>query len=163
MKRRSLTFRNPCIFQFKAPNKEYYRKLWKRARTFRVDLLKKQWCDLWHEHFDLNSFGDISWYHRHQHLRILFHAFRRAHAELAVQTTPYQVFLNISKDDSGADALYVHTPNPNLTTFPTEFTECKFLSVAPVLLASHVDLSRYRIGQQTFEGHIWYCVIPIGS
>jgi hypothetical protein len=161
MKMRSLTNRNLEIFQFKAPSKEYYRKLWKHARTFHVNLPKRKWCDLWHEHFDLNGFGNLSRYHRDKHLRILFHAFRLAQVELSAQTSPYQVFLNISRDDSGSDAIYVHTPNPNSSPFPADFGQYQFLSHVPPLLATHVDSSRYRIGQESFDDRVWYVVIPV--
>ncbi len=142
------------------PDQTYYRKLWRKARTFRVDLPKKKWCDLWHEHFDWEGTGNQSKLDRRKHLKAIFHAFRRAQRELAAQSIPYQVFLNISLHDSASDAIYVHTPNPNSTDFPVDYGYCSFITHAPPLLAGCVDLNRYSIGRETIGKDTWYTVIP---
>jgi hypothetical protein len=142
------------------PDKEYYRKLYRRARFFRVDLANKKWCDLWHDHFDWNGFGNRSLLHRRKHLAILFQAFHRAQIELASQTTPYQIFINISRRDSGSDALYVHTPNPNSTKFPIDFSKYKLLTKAPSLLAGRFDLNNYSIYTESDKKDTWYMVVP---
>lgn len=141
-------------------NPEYYRKLWRKAHTFRVDLPRKKWCDYWHDHFDWDGVGNQSKLDRRRHLKALFHAFGRAQRELAAQPAPYQVFVNISRDDSMSDALYVHTPNPNAQNFPTDFAQRIFLSRVPPLLTGCVDLTRYRIAYQTDGKNTWYTVIP---
>lgn len=54
------------------------------------------------------------------------------------------MFASVRPADSASDAVYVHTPNPNQTPFPmTPFGE-EVLSLPP-LLASRIDLSRYRV------------------
>ncbi len=142
------------------PNNEYYRKLWRRAHNFRVNLPRKKWCDYWHTHFDWDGLGNLSTLHRRRHLKALFHAFGRAQRELAAQPTPYQVFVNISRRDSMADALYVHTPNPNAQNFPVNLESERFLTRVPPLLTGCVDLKRYRIAYQTDEKNTLYTVFP---
>lgn len=126
----------------------YYRQLRRKVRTFRVDLPKKKWCDLWHDHFDWNGVGNHSAIDRKKHLSALFYAFRLAQRELAAQSIPYQIFLNISCLDSGSDALYVHTPNPNSTEFPIVFEGGIYLTDVPPLLMGGVDLNCYHILRQ---------------
>jgi hypothetical protein len=142
------------------PDQKYYRALARKARLFRVDLVRRKWCDLWHDHFDWKGFGNRSPFHRRKHLVALCQAFRRAQRELAAQPMPYQVFINISRNDSGSDALYVHTPNPNETKFPIDFGQYKILSKAPPLLAGRFNLEDYCIYTQSNEENTWYTVVP---
>ncbi len=123
------------------PDKKYYVALNKRVRQFKVDLDRKKWCDLWHVHFDWKSFGNLGPIHRRKHLAAVCQAFRRAQVELALQPTPFQVFLCVYKKDCGSDAVYVHTQNPNGTEFPISFNEYKLLSKAPPLLVVDSTLS----------------------
>jgi hypothetical protein len=153
-------FRPQPAVRPRPPNREYYRKLQRSAHTFRVDLPRKKWCNLWHTHLDWDGFGNLGPLHRRRHLAALFHAFRMAQRELAAQPMPYQIFLNISLRDSASDAIYVHTPNPHATEFPLSFDECAFLTHAPPLLAGRVDLDRYRICRKSHGKDVWYLVIP---
>lgn len=136
----------------------YYTRLWTVARTFRVDLPRKQWCDLWHHHFDLRGVGNRSFRDRRIHLKALFQAFRRAREELALEEMPYQLFLNISRTDSSADALYVHTPNPNKTSFPLSFDSCEPLKRLPPLLRGVCNLDQFLIGRDKEGKDVWYVV-----
>jgi hypothetical protein len=138
----------------------YYRQLRRKARTFRVDLPKKKWCDLWHDHFDSDGVGNHSAVDRQKHLAALFYAFRLVQRELSEQPVPYQVFLNISRQNSESDALYVHTPNPNSTEFPISFEGGIYLTDVPPLLMGRVDLNQYYILLQSQGKETWYTVIP---
>ncbi len=138
----------------------YYRQLRRKARTFRVDLARKQWCDLWHVHFDWDGIGNDSVIDRKKHFSALFYAFRLAQLELASQPIPYQVFINISLQDSASDALYVHTPNPNLTEFPIPLEGGVHLADVPRLLRGHVDLKRHKILVKREGKEAFYTVIP---
>lgn len=142
------------------PANVYYRQLRRKVRTFRVDLPKKKWCELWHDHFDWDGVGNHSAIDRNKHLAALFYAFRLAQRELAAQPIPYQVFLNISRQDSASDALYVHTPNPNSTEFPINFEGGIYLTYVPQLLMGRVDLDLYHILLQAQGNENSYTVIP---
>ncbi len=126
------------------PDRAYYVKVWREARSFKVDIARKKWCDYFHQHFDWDGLGNKSWLDRRRHLAALLHAFRRAQIELMRFEGEYQVFASVSPADSMNDAVYVHTPNPNQTSFPmTPYGE--EVSNLPPLLAGRLDLSRYRV------------------
>jgi hypothetical protein len=122
----------------------YYFDLKRKTRTFNVALEDKQWCDLWHQHFDWKGLGDKGWLHRRRHLTALLVALVRARQELKSANLPHQLFAIVHPRDSGSDAIYVHTENPNSTPFPITHTGQEVESL-PSLLASRVDLSQYRV------------------
>jgi len=126
------------------PDADYYARLWREARSYRVDMARKRWCDLSHQHFDWEGFGDRSWRDRRRHLAVLLSAFRRAQVELSRFQGEYQLFASITPGDSGSDAVYVHTPNPNGTPFPMESNGERIYQL-PSLLAGRIDLTRYRV------------------
>lgn len=127
------------------PNIHYYRKLRVRASRFRVDLPRKQWCDLWHTHFDWDGFGNLGHVHRRKHINALLTALRRARVELGSQNKPYQLFAAIYLKSSADDALYVHTENPNNTPFPQDFEGAFPVQSLPPLLSSAIDPRHYKI------------------
>jgi hypothetical protein len=127
-----------------SPIATYYTGIWRKARTYRVNMARKGWCDLWHQHFDWDGAGNASWRDRRRHLAVLLHAFRRAQAELASFHGEHQVFAIVTPSDSASDAVYVHTPNPNGTPFPVEPFGERVWSLPP-LLAGRLDMRRYEV------------------
>ena len=126
------------------PDADYYARLWREARSYRVDMARKRWCDLSHQHFDWEGFGDHSWLDRRRHLAVLLKAFRRAQIELNSFPGEYQVFALITPGDSAGDAVYVHTPNPNGTPFPMVPNGERIFQL-PSLLAGRIDMTRYQV------------------
>jgi hypothetical protein len=127
-----------------APTNRYYFDLKRKTNTFQVELGPKQWCDLWHQHFDWKGFGDKGWLHRRRHLTALLVALSRARQELTNAAIPYQVFASLHLNDSGSDAIYVHTENPNGTPFPIVHTGHQVTSLPP-LLATRICLEQHRV------------------
>jgi hypothetical protein len=161
MKQRKITSRLSFIRSNSlAPNKKYYKKLARRARSFKVELSKLGWCDLWHTHFDWKNFGKRTRTHRRKHMAALCHAFHRAQRELASQPIPFQLFLCIFRKNPGSDALYVHTKNPNGTEFPIQFDQYKKLSKVPPLLAGRFNTNDYCIYVESDNEDTWYTVVP---
>jgi hypothetical protein len=145
--------------RFKEPNKRYYFELQRKTRSFRVDLPKRKWCDLWHQHFDWEGFGDRGWVHRRRHLSALLVALSRARNELALSSQPYQLFAVVHVSDAGSDAIYVHTENPNGTEFPLSHSG-RVLQSLPPLLAGRVDLNKYRVFSQHEGKEHCYVIEP---
>jgi hypothetical protein len=140
------------------PYPGYYRRLFREARQFRVNLRDKQWCDLWHQHFDWRGYGNHSHADHRHHLRALFLAFERARRELATQPIPHQIFLYISAGDAGSNALYVHTANPNGTPFPRAFSGVRELRHVPGLLRGLCNTEHYWIGSEHTNDGLWYII-----
>ena len=143
------------------PDADYYSRLWREARAYRVNMARKRWCDLSHEHFDWQGFGDRSWLDRRRHLAVLLKAFRRAQIELGSYLDDYQLFASITPGDSGGDAVYVHTPNPNGTPFPIAPAGERVFQLPP-LLAGRIDLTRYRVFRDGHGASATYTIIPNG-
>jgi hypothetical protein len=132
------------------PNAAYYARIWRKARSYKVDMASKRWCDLWHRHFDWDGAGNESWRDRRRHLSVLLHAFRRAQAELMGFHGDHQVFALVTPSDSASDAVYVHTPNPNGTPFPMVPFGKRILTLPP-LLAGRIDMARYQVFRSSGE------------
>ena len=93
--------------------KQYYRRMMKKARDFVPDLAPEHWYDFWHYHADWPGYGNLSWKHRQAHIAahcLVFKAFVRLTASYSL---PYQLWIMLPVGDSGQDAVYFHTPNPN--------------------------------------------------
>jgi hypothetical protein len=81
------------------------------------------WFDLWHDHPDWNGYGNISWKHRHKHLKALIRRFNYLKGRLSVRTEEFQVYSMININDSYQDAVFIHTENPNQDNFPIRIEE----------------------------------------
>jgi hypothetical protein len=143
------------------PDADYYSRLWREAGAYRVNMARKRWCDLSHEHFDWEGFGDRSWFDRRRHLAVLLKAFRRAQIELGAYRGEYQLFASITPSDSSGDAVYVHTPNPNGTPFPITPTGERVARLPP-LLSGRIDLMRYQVFRDGHGPSATFTIIPKG-
>ena len=141
-------------------SQHYYRSLWRKARQFRVDMSAKQWCDLWHAHFDWDGKGDESWLDRRKHVRVLLHALARARRELKSFGGPYQLFATVHPASSADDAIYVHTENPNGTPFPCEHTGAIPVASLPQPLAGEVSLIHYEVLSLGSGKEKYFVLIP---
>lgn len=140
------------------PDRSYYVDMWRKARTYRVGMERKKWCDYSHRHFDWDGLGNKSWLDRRRHLAALLHAFRRAQVELMSFHGQYQVFASVTPADSASDAVYVHTPNPNQTPYPMTPLGDRTWSLPP-LLAGRIDLSRYQVFRYRSGQSISYTIL----
>ena len=131
----------------------------RNAARFKLD---SGWFDLWHTHFDWEGYGRKSRAMRRQFLVALFRAFERALAQ-ARRRRRIQIFLSISRAEPEQDALYVHTPNPNGSSFPHRFPGFRPLRRLPAFVAPHVDRDRFEVLSGRFGGTGWYVVRPHGS
>jgi hypothetical protein len=146
----------------KPADRDYYRKLSKKSRTFSIRMDKKHWCDLYHEHFDWDGKGNASKTDRVKHLNALFRALRRTRVELSTYGRPYQLFAYIDLDNSANDALYVHTPNPNGTPFPNPIESISVVVQAPPVVAARINVAEYEVRRCTSVNERVLYVVPKG-
>ncbi|MBV8620789.1 MAG: hypothetical protein JOY84_18130 [Curvibacter sp.] len=143
----------------KTPDEYYYYGLKKRLRRFKVDIQKRKWFDLWHEHPDFEGFGDLSWRHKRRHLSMLLRTLTKARIELQNSGMQYQIFAAVYTNESANNAVYVHTPNPNGSQFPCELSGTP-LDAMPMLLAGRVDPMRYQVLAIQGVGGTTYVIQP---
>ena len=93
--------------------KQYYRRIMQKAQEFAPDLAPAHWYDYWHYHADWPGYGNLSWKHRKAHLAAYCEVFRTFVRLTASYSLPFQLWLYLDVEDSGQDAVYFHTPNPN--------------------------------------------------
>lgn len=145
----------------KRPDERYYYRLIRKASLFRVDIEKREWLNLWHQHFDWEGFGDLSWRHRRRHLAVLLRALTRARVELKGSSKPNQLFATVHTRESASDAIYVHTENPHNTEFPCKLSGRK-IEALPTLLAGRVNLALYDVLVSHHEDGTTYVIHPRG-
>ena len=104
--------------------KKYYKRLLENDLDAYFDNLDFQsWFDMWHTHPDWRGYGNISWKHRHQHLKALVRWFNYLKEKISEKTEEFQIFMMVDINDSGQDAVFIHTANPNIENFPVQFEE----------------------------------------
>lgn len=140
------------------PDKAYYRKLFRRANQFVLNLKDQTQYDLWHTHFDWEGFSEIDALHRRRHLVAGFKMLKRVSTQLKQWGQPHQVFLNLSADRSSNDALYVHTRNASGSPFPHELARAKQIKTPPAWLRGLAPVGHYEIYCEEFDGRRWYVV-----
>ena len=143
-----------------APNRVYYFNLARRARLFRLPVSRDQWFDLWHTHFDWQNFGALGKLDRRKHLNATFVAFGRARQQLGVWGQPHETFVRAAPHDSGGDAVYVHSANPNGTPFPLVHHWGTEIHYVPSILFGQVNLSKHSILRSVDGSEIVYSIFP---
>jgi len=81
------------------------------------------WFDNWHLHFDWKEYGNNSFKRRKPHLDKLFRHFEILVDKTKLLRLDFQLYAIILDFDSGSDALFLHTPNPNCNAFPFKMSD----------------------------------------
>ncbi|MFH1113785.1 MAG: hypothetical protein V1792_07675 [Pseudomonadota bacterium] len=98
--------------------RRHFGSVLQKARAFSVDLDESDWFEFWHYHADWKGRGNRGWRSRRHYLQALCTVFQTTVAAASLLRKPHQVWLTLHEKDSGQDAVYVHTPNPNRPSFP---------------------------------------------
>jgi len=76
------------------------------------------WFSFWHEHLDSAGKGNESWAIRMQYLNEMFLLYEKLNNEICKYHNKYQSWCWIEDNESGGDAVFLHTPNPNENNYP---------------------------------------------
>ncbi len=117
-----------------------------------------EWFDLWHTHSDWNGAGNRDPESRRVCLRALFSLW--ADAELLAEplSCSWQSWLVIDPEDSGQDAVYLHTPNPNRDNFPYAFDGVAWGVEPPPWLEDFMNRPGVVWGRSEYDGPVLYWV-----
>lgn len=96
----------------------YFRRVLLQASRFQLHVQDDAWWDNWHHHADWPGWGNASWKYRRKHLKALGIVFQRCVAALDHFSKPFQIWIFINGRDSGQDAVFIHSANPNGDNFP---------------------------------------------
>jgi hypothetical protein len=119
---------------------------------FDLDLRPDMWWDLWHYHADWDGWGNRGWRLRCEHLRALATVFQAIASRSQEFHLPFQAWIFLSGVDAGADATYLHTPNPNAQNFPLRLPEIRFDSTATAHVATSLRglVPAIRVGEVSY-------------
>jgi hypothetical protein len=74
--------------------------------------------DFWHMHYDFRGEGNESFNVRIEYIQEGFRIYDALKDRLINYPYSFQLWIGIDEEDSGNDAVYIHTPNPNNNYFP---------------------------------------------
>lgn len=136
--------------------RRYFRNLKKEAhvKNYDLDFSTDSWFDFWHTHIDFCGYGNDSIKIRKQHIQALFNLFHEANKELENWEKPYQLWIELSPEDSSMDALFIHSPNPNEENFPYEqpLNSMDVKRDLPSYVTDVIDVRHYQINSyETME------------
>ena len=118
----------------------------------RVDI--GSWFDLWHTHIDWDSKGNRFLEQRMRAATLTYDAYQYALSRAKGRAEPIQVWAHFC-EDTGNNAVYVHTPNANGTAFPYVFVDTEWGVAAPPEL-EHLPLAAFELGRMRFNGETSY-------
>lgn len=131
--------------------RRYFKKLWSLVESHRLDVEDDSWYDFWHRHLDFSGLGNNSLKIRREHIKAHIFLYSKILQQFESLNKPYQTWVCIHEEDSGADAVYVHTLNPNAADFPVKFNFIKWNCKPPITFNDLIDLTQYNVGYYESE------------
>ena len=127
--------------------RRYYRNLRSQKLPDFLDLSgsSQSWFDLYHLHIDNTGLGNISWKARKQHLEALFDLASKVEAALKQYPEEFQYWIEIDEKDSVEDAIYIHSQNPNGSTYPIHLNFEKDIEVGNPILLKYLMEKGYQV------------------
>jgi hypothetical protein len=136
-----------------------YEQSRKRGPRLSVDRSEGSWYDFHHTHTDPRGLGNRTSGARKHFLRCVRSRLLETVSQLKGWSTPHQVWAIIDSEDSGQNAVYLHTPNENGTAFPHDFANVLWSGPVPPWVSSIFPPEHYRVGSSNIDGHIYYTVV----
>lgn len=112
---------------------------------------EQSWFDFYHLHIDNNGLGNRSWKARKQHLDALFDVAREVEAKLQHYPKDYQYWIEVDEMDSVEDAIYIHTKNPNGSTFPVRLSFDNEAEISNPVLLEYLKGKDYQIEKKLID------------
>lgn len=126
--------------------KRYFRNLWRKVYTLNLELNEESWFDFWHIHLDFYGVGNKSLKVRREHIKAHLLLYDKLLKELESYQKPYQSWICIHQEDTGSDAVYIHTPNPNDDYFPHFVDDIDWNCIIPRSFKYLIENNKYNVG-----------------
>jgi hypothetical protein len=147
-----------------APDRRYQKRMaayWARAQrsSFKaLDLIDiSSWFDFWHAHLDWKGRGNRFPTDRMSVVRLTYELLRYAEVKAGGRLKPLQVWATVC-GDTGENAVYIHTENPNGTPFPYSFEGVQWGVDLPSGLGEIIDRATHEIGQAVYPEETVYFI-----
>ncbi|MDX8363355.1 hypothetical protein [Cytobacillus sp. IB215316] len=126
--------------------KRYFRNLKRKVMNFEINCGNDSWFDFWHIHLDFYGRGNRNLKVRREHIKAHISLYNNLLKKLEQYDKEYQSWVYICEDDTGSDAVYIHTPNPNYDYFPHQIRDLQWKCEIPKSFKDLIDLNKYNIG-----------------
>lgn len=149
--------------------KRYFRNLWRKVDFFNLEIDNESWFYFWHIHLDFYGVGNQSLKVRREHIKAQLILYEKLLKELESFQVPYQSWICIHEEDTGSDAVYIHTPNPNDDYFPHLPSGLNWSCEIPISFREFIDQDKYNVGYYKSEYEETYFIqskihgIPLNS
>lgn len=135
----------------------YWAREKKKALRYFDRFNSSTWFDLAHTHPDWKSKGNRFPESRIIVAKLTYELMVYAETLAESLTKPIQIFATIC-EDTGSNAVYLHTENPNGTIFPYPFENSEWNVTPPLELYNIVDLTIHEIGKEIFPDEVVYVI-----
>jgi len=132
--------------------KRYFSNLKKEQmlESYDFDFSDDSWFNFWHTHLDFIGRGNEKLKYRKPHIKASFNLMKNLDERLKKWGNPYQIWIEISKEDSSSDAVFVHSNNPSENNFPFQYDNLiPYEGVLPKFLENSFDVEKFMIS--TYE------------
>ncbi|MGJ7913844.1 hypothetical protein, partial [Neobacillus sp. LXY-1] len=138
--------------------KRYFRNIWRQVNNINLELDNESWFEFYHIHLDWEGVGNGSVHIRREHIKAYLALYKRVLNELNMFEKPFQSWILLDEGDSGQDAVYIHTPNPNRDNFPLKVEELNWNCNIPTFFSDLIELKEFNVAHYKSESKGWYAI-----
>lgn len=131
--------------------KRYFRNLWKEIYTLNIRSDKEAWFDFWHIHLDFCGIGNHNLRVRREHIKAQIALYNKILKALETFEKPFQAWICIHEEDTGSDAVYIHTTNPNSDYFPHKLKRLNWNCNLPNTFKDLIDINKFNVAYYESE------------
>lgn len=129
------------------------------ADSFALELSDESWFELMHWHPDIDGTGNASPTARGASILLAKQYLSTAMKALRGWSKASQCWCLLDPSDSGQDSVYVHTENPNHSSFPYEFEGVTWGVAAPAWVTDTFPPAAYVVGSSGEGSELLYWVV----
>lgn len=137
----------------------YWRREERSSLAHVSEVARSPWFDYWHTHPDWDGKGNRCIENRIEIARICVGLLEWLEDTLKTRPTPAQCWVELYAD-SASDSVWLHSPNPNGTAYPREFSGVRWNEEPPGWLAALVPTDRFEIGVRQLGEAPVYVIRP---
>ncbi|WP_028776712.1 hypothetical protein [Shimazuella kribbensis] len=126
--------------------KRYFRNIRRYVSDFKLKIDEDSWFDFWHIHLDFQGRGNHRLHIHKEYIKAHIALYDDLVYRLEKLKKPYQSWICIHLEDAGADAVYIHTPNPNNNYFPHCVNNINWNCKIPHSFKGLIDEDKFHVG-----------------
>lgn len=136
---------------------QYWEKEYAKTLCELNNLNIESWFDFWHTHPDWKSKGNRSSETKAWVAVITYELLKETEAITKSQKNRLQVWAALC-EDTGNNAIFIHSENPNKTAFPYDFSDVEWGIEDTSELDGLIDRSTHELGQCNYGDEVVYLI-----